>query len=183
MEIPLDINEEESLGRIILHSFHYSESREKIRPEAFIPSPSEIDEISVLRYVYTNSDFCKQQGLFIAQRKNKPNNPCKFIGVAFLFNKEVNAVSDNATNVSCQAIASPYDEKEVKRQDSPVLITDAGLPMHADLKYSVTVEQDKPISQLVKQHIAKKFCEIAQSRFFKDDDLENPKWVGTPIQL
>lgn len=183
MEIPLEIHEEESLGRIILHSLHYSESKNKIRPEAFIPSPNEIDEISVLRYMYTNANFCKRHGLKIAQIRNHPNNPCKFIGVAFLFNHEINTVSAGSTEVSCQAIASPYDENNNRRTDPQVFTEDLGLPMHADIKYSMVVEQDKPIRQLVKQHIVKKLCAIAQNRFFKDTEFISQDWVGEAIQF
>lgn len=184
MKIPLDIGLEESLGRIILHSFHYSESKKKIRPEAFIPSPHEIDEISVLRYEYTNANFCKIRGLIIAERRNTPANPCKFVGVAFLYNKEVNGISETSEDCSCRAIATPLDENDKLRvTGDTILITDAGVPMHADLKYSFEVVQDKPISQIAKSKIIKNFCGIAQNRFFKDVDLENKNWVGEPINL
>lgn len=183
MEIPLDIDTEEALARIILHSYHYSESKNKIRPEAFTPSPDEVDEISVLRYRYTNSDFCKVRGLTIASRRNTLEHPCKFIGLAFLFNKEVNEISSTLDEISCKAIASPYDENDNLRTDSPIMSTDSGIPMHADIKYSITVEQDKPINQLVKQHIAKNFCKLAQPRFFKDTDKETQTWVGDAITI
>lgn len=184
MEIPLEIEPNECLVRIILHSFHYSESKKKVMPEAFLPSPVEKDEISVLRFNYSDANFCKRHGLQIAESKSRDSHPCKFIGVVCLYVHEILCISEKATVVSCQPNASPLDEKNEVRIDRPILKGDPGLPMHADLKYSFKITQDKPMNQFLKQQIIKEFCIKANdNRLFRDLNLGTSDWSGDVIIL
>jgi hypothetical protein len=184
LEIPLEIDPNEYLVRIILHSFHYSERKKKVRPEAFLPTPSEVDEISVLRGQYTKVKFCKGHGIKLANLKTRVDNPCTFIGLFFIKDQEISEISDKCQAASCNSKASPLDDKDQLRSDLPIKIDDPGLPMHADIKYSLKVESDKPMNQLLKQDIIKAFCNLANdNRLFKDETLDSEEWNGDAITL
>lgn len=184
MEIPLEIDPNEYLVRIILHSFHYSVSKKKIRPEAFLPTPSEENAISVLRNTYTKVEFCKGHGIKLANLKSKVENPCTFIGLFYIRDYEVTEISNYSETASCEIKASPLDEKDELRSDLPIKIDDPGLPMHADIRYSLKVESDKPMNQILKQDIIKAFCKLANDkRLFKDEHLDSKEWKGDPINL
>lgn len=191
--IPDNIDEDEVLGRIILHSYHYSVSRGKLRPEAFMPSPSEKNEISTLRYNYTNIDFCKQRGLIIAERRSTKNT-CTFIGIAFIKCNKIKSAPNSEKKDSKEAndhyifsaepIATPLDEDEKIRADRPIYTTDSGIPSHADVKYNVNIfEEHKPMKQSFKQKVIKPLIALAEKNFYKDSDTVHPEWRGDEVTL
>ncbi|MGV6862602.1 MAG: hypothetical protein ACWA41_12585 [Putridiphycobacter sp.] len=179
IEIPLNIGANEFIGRIILYSFHYSKSRKKIRPEAFLPSPNEKNEISTLRFQYTNEHFCKSHGMNIASRRSA----CDFIGLVFLKCSEItNAPIDSEFTATPNATPLGIDGN-LRSTDSPIFTTDDGIPSHADIVYNFDVVQDKPMKQSFKKKVLKPLLNLTKDRFFKDMDTSKSEWIGEEINL
>lgn len=190
VEVPDNIVDDEYLGRIVLHSFHYSETKDKLRPEAFMPSPSERDEVSILRFTYTNIDFCKMRGILIAERRNNPQYPCKFIGIAFISCKEVKDAPINNDskgnideNFSANPIATPLCVEEKLRTDRPIYTNDEGIPCHGDIKFDIDVYEHTPIKQKYKKRVFQPLANLAEAKFFKDSNTITNVWKGDAIDL
>lgn len=182
--VPLEIDKEEGLSRIILHSFHYSRSKNKLRPEAFLPRPNERNEISILREEYTTLDFCKSHGLKMAKVKSKPNNTCTFIGVAILYSYELDQISDDERvkerHFKVSSNASPLDQNDKLRDLSEdVFIDDDGIPSHGSIIYDgLDAESHKPICPEFKRLVIKEMVSLAQPRLKKDMNLDVEGWMG-----
>ncbi len=187
IEIPREIDSGEYLSRIILHSFHFSHKKNKIKPEAFLPSPSEGDEISVIRYNYSDISIIKQRGLQIAHTRNTIKNPCTFIGVAFLTAESVIHApignESSETLFTATPISSPLDSLNNLRTESPIFKSDEGLPSHADIKYNVNIIEHRPLSQKFKLHVLKPLVRAVNGNFFKDNIITSEDWYGDEINL
>jgi len=58
--LPLDIKEDEIILRGICTPFHYSESKKKLKPEAFRPPP-ESNEVSIIRHTYVDVEVARNR--------------------------------------------------------------------------------------------------------------------------
>lgn len=177
MEVPIKVDNKEYIGRIILHQFHYSESKKRLLPDAFMPSPREEDEVSTLRFKYTDADFCKKHGLSVADVRKR-----KFIGIAFLLAEEI-IEAPKSDNFSATPIGTPLCINHKLREDSPVYSNDEGIPSHADIKYNVKIVPHSPVKAEFKQKVLKPLVLAVGKRFYKDPKLDSEKWEGDEILL
>lgn len=175
--IPSEIGSEEVIGRLILHSFHYSESKKRLKDVAFLPRAFEINEISVLRFDYTCLDDCKRQGIILAERRNSTDNPCKFIGVVLLKCSQIEAVFAD-TNFSVEFKYTPLCVENNLRKDRPIKVTDEGFPNHASLVYDISPIAHNPITQEFKKKIIKPLVKLANNHLYKDENVSSGKWEG-----
>ena len=173
--IPEEIAKEEPIIRLIFTRFHYSTSKDKLRPEAFMPSPREVNEFSVMRFNYTDIDSCKERGLNIIK------GDASFIGVAFFLNQDINEISYGYEDGNCSVVFTPLDINNSLRKERPVNQDDDGTPSHSDVRFEMfEIEENKPMKQRCKV-IAKKILAKAKDRFYKDDNLSVTTWQGSDI--
>lgn len=173
IEVPLEVLDEEYLLRIVYHPFHYSESKDCLKPEVFMPTPVERDEVSILRFSYCDLDFCKS---FAITKSNK-----KFIGLTYLKCSEVREIRFDSF-YGGNPIATPLDDNLNKRVDSPIYADDKGVPSHGDIKYNFDIsDAHKPIKQELSRHIFKPLVNLCISRFYKDNNLDSNDWCGEKI--
>jgi len=78
-EWPLEVENEEIIVRGLCSPYHWSVSKNKLKPEAFEPTPG-TDEVSVMRYVILNANGCKEKAKAIAD----PSENKIYQGVACL---------------------------------------------------------------------------------------------------
>lgn len=180
MVIPGKVSSEEKIARIIISPFHYKRSKNKFKPEAFMPKPREINEISVNRFDYTTADKCKVQGLKIV--KDCTVDGARFVGLA-IAQKEL--IEDCSTDeYTVLVFASPLDENGAQIEGRDVNIDDLGNPAHATIQYlgyDQELERNKVSSQRFKQLVAKPIVQLFDSNMFKDDNLNDENWVGEEI--
>jgi hypothetical protein len=129
-EIQFKIEDNELFVREIFHPMFYSESKKKLKPEAFLP-PSEKCEVSLLRRNYCSDDFCKNHSASLII------NGSVYFGLATFNAANIKNINLTPTfeNIA-KIIASPLDENKNQRTTPPVFKNDQGLPMHADLLFS-----------------------------------------------
>lgn len=192
LEIPKKISRDEPIGRLIISPFHYDRKKKKLKPAAFAPKASEEDHISTLRFNYCNADFCKKQGVSISKGISLPHET-PFIGLALVFPSEVLTLISNLKETSqeisgdnaeslCSFLFTPLNEQNDIRTDHPIYTTDLGFPSHASVYYYfMPAEKDNPINQEFKHKVLKPLAEIANNRFFKDEDQCCDCWKGDEI--
>lgn len=172
--IPRSIAGAETLIRGIVHPYFYSESKRKLKPEAFLPPPAKRD-VSVLRLAYADAPFCKQhcQGL----RMGKDG---LYVGLAALTAEAVDEAGRlPAVAGAVTVAATPLDVNEKPIAIEVVVTTaDAGLPMHADILYSQPVERGvpNPGAQLAARHLLGRAC------YYPDPQPAAAGWAGAALQ-
>ncbi len=171
IEIPLKISKNELLIRGVLHPIFYSNSKNKLKREAFLPPPNK-EDVSILRHKYTDDHFCKSHSKAL---KIGESNYC---GIATFINNHINILNDDLSlSIKANTKASPIDENNNYRIDNPIYKTDSGLPMHADLIYAEKLIKGEPNTK--HREYAEKLSKIAY--FIKDEDVENNKWTNEGI--
>jgi len=172
--IPRSMAPAEVLVRGILHPFFYSKSADRVKPEAFLPPPGQAD-VSVLRLAYTQEDFCK------AHCRHLRIGDSVYVGMAALRVEAVEAAARQPAADPVKVIASPLDEaNKPLADDASLTTTDPGLPMHADLLYSMPTVRGIPVSPALKV-AARYLANPARSIYYADPQPETEGWQGGPL--
>lgn len=161
---PSEIDKDEIVIRGILHSLHVSKSKNKLKREAFLPPPGKKD-VSVLRLLYTDPNFCKSHTKNLAS--NIPNQ--SYFGLATL-----KAYRIPETNVKIKAMNSGFDIS-IDLVSSP----QEDLPMHADILYSDYYLKDSHEPKTKFRMIADVLIE--KSLLFSDNDPNSNSWNGPSL--
>lgn len=170
-EIPLNMSNEELLVRGIVHPLFYSNSDDALKREAFLP-PSNKKDVSLLRHCYTNDDFCKKHSKSL---KIGSNEYCGLATFLHLHIFDLNKLEE--IEITTIIKASPIDNDNNYRTDSPIYIDDLGLPMHADLLYEYPILKGEP--QTKHRKYAQKLAKLAY--FIKDKNPSTVKWENEKI--
>lgn len=178
--IPKVISDSEYLVRIILHHYHYSESKDKIRDEALEPRKNENNRASVNRYAYTTPSFCKESGLKMAENRTTEKETIRFIGlglvkVGFLSSlptineKDKEEVLNQLEGVKVDVEFSPYEDN----------------PSHSDIVYCIPnwTPEHNPIKSVFKKRVLKPLAKELNKNFFKDKDPSSNEWSGDEISI
>lgn len=158
IEIPENIDGCEILVRGILHPFFYSESKKKLKEQAFMPPPNKCD-VSVLRLCYTILDFCKAHSKAL-----KIGDDSVYVGLAFVQAQQVKKAGEGCDDL-VSVVYTPLIEKD--------------LPMHADIFYNFVPAQGQPMPAAVKQ-IAKKLIQYPPTFLCVECTEKRPltQWTG-----
>ena len=140
MLIPKTLDPEEECIRCVLHPLMYSQSKRKLKREAFLPPPGD-NKVSLLRLAYTEGGltFCINHGKSLLIPKHT------FVGLASITPKMVEECSDDVlkTNSFCVEIvfAPMHQGRYINTTlDIDTAVSNIDLPMHADLVYAI-IEQ------------------------------------------
>jgi hypothetical protein len=171
--IPWHLKGKEVLVRCVLHPFQYSESKNKIKSNLFLPPP-ESNEISLLRHNFTNDNFCKSYAKNI---KIKDNIYC---GLATLLCKHSEITNNNFKDIKIHSKieATPYDEKNERYFGNHISMKMNGKPMHADLLYNEIVPRGQPATR--HRLYAHKISQYLN--FYKDNNPGNENWTEEKIK-
>lgn len=171
--IPLHIHAEELLVRGIVHPMFYSNSKARLKREAFLPPPTKQD-VSLLRREFSPHDtFCKNHCKSI-----KVGNS-SYCGMATFLARHVDETNRDNDNVSLAVKATPIDEHgQYVEEGLEVFSESPGLPMHADLLYSVPAPiqgQPSTIHRMMADRLLKIAC------FFLDESPDSDNWEGPQL--
>lgn len=146
------ISEDEPCARCIHHPLMFSSSKNKLKDEAFQPKWNERDA-SLLRLNYCDEDFC------VAHGKGIRINGSEFIGIATICQSDVNAVNEwsdsddskmkydgerlESNGMKAHIHYAPMSDGDYVDADIDVYTeSEITLPMHADLKYEKSLNDD-----------------------------------------
>lgn len=162
VSIPLEISQDELIVRGIVHPLFYS--KKKITDNAFLPPPSGRKDVSVLRHEFTDSHFCKNHSSSLKIGENS------YCGLGVLLAKSVDEVNraeeyklENGELINVILKATPNIEEN--------------LPMHADIIYSHSMDDDEPKTLMRK--IAKALKK--KSEYLHDPQPTEKDWKGQVI--
>lgn len=168
-EIPLEIQVDELLIRAIVHPMFYSNTKKKIKGEAFLP-PADKNDVSVLRRHYTNDDFCKRHSASLNLTGQA------YVGMATLLARHVYE-TEAVAKIGVGIKATPLDETGNYIQPPVAFVNQPGLPMHADILYASPMAKGEVYTQFRK--FANELAKIAN--MFLDEFPQNPGWRGKPL--
>lgn len=170
-KIPFEIDNDELLVRGIVTPLFYSESKNALKREAFLPPPNKRD-VSLLRRRYTTDDFCKDHsaGLRISQQR--------YCGLS-TFRMQIISDLNNipGQNVQVEVVATPINEHGDVILNPPVFVKDGGLPMHADILYPSIIERGAIQTEF--REYANKLLRLAS--FYSDPSPNTPGWQGSAL--
>jgi len=162
VSIPLEILEDELIVRGIVHPLFYS--KKKISDNAFLPPPKGRKDVSVLRHDHTDSHFCKNHSSSLRIGENT------YCGLGVLLAKSVDEVNkaeeyklENGELINIILKATPNHQEN--------------LPMHADIIYSHSMDDDEPKTLMRK--IAKALKN--KSEYLNDPYPNESNWKGKEI--
>jgi hypothetical protein len=173
-EIPFNVLDKELLIRGIVHPMYYSNSNQAIKREAFLP-PSNSCDVSLLRRLYTNDDFCKER---FAKLKLGDSIYC---GIATFFMFHVEEIKNTivvAERVEVTVKGTPLDDKGNYITTPPVYKKNPGTPMHADLVYESPILKGQPNTKHRK--FASKLAKKAN--YFSDPYPMSSRWQGEKLK-
>lgn len=146
------IADDEPCVRCIHHPLMFSASKNKLKDEAFQPKWDERDA-SLLRLNYCDEEFC------VAHGKNVNIKGSEFIGIATICQNDVNAVnewsdsdesrmkydgkSEESNRMKAHIHYAPMNAGDYVDSNIDVYTeSEIDLPMHADLKYDASLNDD-----------------------------------------
>lgn len=169
--IPEKINQKELLIRGIVKPLFF---KKKLTYNSLLPpNRGNRNDVSVLRYEYTNLNFCKShtKGLKLGEATYcglAALKPEDIYEINSLYKKEL---EDSEILVSCNVKSSPLDQNGNELRH-PVYDETPGLPMHADLIYNINRNQE--VETCLREY-AKKLIDKVQ--FIPDNHPEEDNWV------
>lgn len=167
--IPENFNENELIIRGIFSPIFYSTRTRKLKEGAFMPPPSKRD-VSVLRKNYADDNFCKNHCIKV---KIPKNNYC---GLASFLARHIDELAKEYQLEDLVFLKfTPLDENYNLIETRPILITTAGVPMHADIYYNGEFVNGKPQTQF--RQFAKKLANEI-SNYFDDPFPDAQNWNG-----
>lgn len=168
------ISEDEICIRCLLSPLYCSSSKQKLKEHALLPPPNS-DEVSLLRLMYANLDWCKLHAKYLEEKMNNNNHnqyDYKYQGLAAITSMDVNKVNLE-TNMSCKIVYAPMDDNEQYiPKDQDVYSDEKGLPMHANLIYPFKIEKGELYTKARKY--AKKLIKVAKFKY--DEHPESLTW-------
>ncbi len=171
--IPDKIAETELIIRGVFTPLFYSQSKKKLKEGAFLPPPGKND-VSVLRHDFTNDNFCKNHCLGIAIKDNT------YCGLASFLAKHITELTKEH-NIEGQVylkITPLEDDLRTIVEKRPILKTFKGVPMHADLYYTVVFQAGKPNTTY--RRFAKDLA-IKISNYFEYPYPAHKSWQGNKL--
>lgn len=169
--VPVSLERDEIVTRAILHPLFYSDSKHKLKREAFLPPPGRND-VSVLRLKYTSADYCKKHAKSLSYKGQS------YRGLATLLVDVMSKVNDVVNSVvKVSIVGSALNSKGEPVFGKRIYSNSPGLPMHADLLYSepVVVGRVQTEHRLIADWMAK------NSNFFLDPNPEAAVWQGSKL--
>ncbi len=152
------VEDEEPIVRIVFHPLMASESKQKLKREAFLPPPGRQDT-SVLRLNYTNADFCK------SHHRSVNINGHSYSGLALIKAASVRNNEQLEKPVNVDVIATPL----------PLL------EMHADIFWHDYIsERGVPAPASVRKKAEKL---VSLSKYFHDPLPNEIPWLGEALSI
>jgi hypothetical protein len=142
----------EKILRIVFHPKNF---RKDGKPKSNIfRSRTGEDEVSVIRFDFTNPDFCKQYG----KKIQNPRVKQQFHGFALILVDEIH-------NADCDIVFTPRNDEGTKFYN----------PYHSDIKigYVCNRGEELPAEYQFKVNEMKEKC-----RIYEDENPETDKWTG-----
>jgi hypothetical protein len=159
------------LVRAIVHPLYYSNTKNSLKREAFLPPANEV-EVSLLRLYYTNANFCKNHSA-----KLNINNQ-QYCGLSTLNLTQIETLNNDVTlNTNVQLKGTPLDENNNYRIQPPIFTIDSGLPMHAGLIYNTPLSPGTV--QTNYRQFASKLAKMAT--YFGDPSPKVKNWKGDKL--
>ena len=182
MEVSQIIAHQEALVRGIVHPLMYSKSSRLLKENAFKPPPGRND-VSVLRLLYTDADFCKKHFKSLVVGFHA------YCGMALIKVADVENIRSRLADLgpgeeppSVHLAFTPLDAFGNLRADRPVFAGDVGLPMHADIVFDFISEPGSP-SPIWVRKMAKALANQPPAKFLEDPDPDAGKWTGAMLEL
>jgi hypothetical protein len=171
LEIPFVVSNEETLVRGIVHPLFYSPNKKVLKREAFLPPPDK-REVSLLRRLYTNDNFCKNHSASLSIANNEY---CGLATFRACHINQINEETDPEARTEIKATPLNKDNKPISRP--PVFVNDPGLPMHADLLYQVPFVKGEVYTSY--RAYASKLVKLAN--YFNDPSPGTQNWKGEKL--
>ncbi|CAD5270648.1 MULTISPECIES: hypothetical protein [unclassified Imperialibacter] len=169
--IPISLGSDEIVTRAILHPLFYSDSKRKLKREAFLPPPGRKD-VSVLRLKFTSDHSCKRHARSLSYKGQTYRGLATLlVDVLSRINELVNSV------VKVSIIGSALDSKGNSISGKKVYSNSPGLPMHADILYSEPVA----VGKVQTEHRLIADCMVKNSNFFLDPNPDMAAWQGPTL--
>lgn len=150
-KLPHEFSEDEKIVRSIFSPINLKKDGTGLKPNAFRP-PAGIDEVSVNRLSYTNTDFCKRHGKSI----ENPSARRSFFGLALLY---VNQILSTGSEI-----------KYTPKSDNIY---------HADIKIGFIPVKGQPLPPEFQKKV-KELTE--KSKLFRDNNPSSNSWGGSLIE-
>ncbi len=161
---------DEECARCIYSPFHYSESKNKLKREAFLPKVGG-DCISLLRLRYCDYDYCINHGIKISNPPDKI-----FCVIAILTQNILTTLNEDfdTDELKASIVYSPMNGNDYVDTQIPVYENDANVstPMHADMKYNRIVKIGEVQTQM--RRYASELCK--RIKYAKISDIKNGVW-------
>ena len=161
---------DEECARCVYSPFHYSESKNKLKREAFLPKVGD-DCISLLRLRYCDYEYCINHGIKISNPPDKV-----FCVIAVLTSNVLNNINSTfeTEGLSTSIVASPMNGNDYVDPQTDVFVDDVNVstPMHADMKYNRTVEVGAVQTQM--RRYASELCK--RVKYAKISEIKNGIW-------
>lgn len=163
-DIPTLISEEEIIVRGIVKPLFFSKN--KLTDNSFLPPAKDSGrkDVSVLRHDYTDTDFCKKHS---SSLKIGGSHYCGLAVLVARHIEEVNSLRDYTLSVG--------GKMSISIKATPDNCN--GLPMHADIIYSHSQDDEEPktIMRMIAKELKKKAV------FLEDPQPEVAGWNGRQI--
>ncbi len=145
--IPHAFASDELIIRAIFAPLFFSISKQKLNSKSFLPpirnnDPEQLSLVSVFRRDYSTDDKCKDIAVQI-----KMHNQL-YVGFLSFLPKHIQETNDTQGMLTkAEMVYSPIDKSNNYRRPvagNTFYVTDAGLPMHAEIKFANPIEPDNP---------------------------------------
>jgi hypothetical protein len=172
--IPQAVGDDENIVRIIFHPLHYSNSKNSIKREAFLP-PEGKKDVSLIRLSYSSENRCKK----IAKTINLPSG--KYVGLSVSTVIAIRqAIRSQSPLAGVDIFSSPLTKVFCPGKFSNfIIIISYKTPEHADLKYPISPKRGEPNTELrvLANEIKNMF------KFYKDPEPLSKCWRGGKLAL
>jgi hypothetical protein len=182
-EVSLIIAPNEVLVRGIIAPLWASNSKKELKANAFLPPPPKGEEeskcVSVNRLIYCSADFCKNHAKKLEIRGNE------YVGLAIFNQRMIQELNEELEQTDFAFIvASPIDNQNEYINTSIITVyaEDLGVPMHADLTYSMPYSKIQVHSPAI-DHLqyAKKL--IKKVKYLAEPNVPVEEWTGEELSL
>jgi hypothetical protein len=127
--------------------------------------------VSLLRYRYTNENFCKNHFAKLKLGESK------YCGVATFHKFQTGNIYleiEDSIRILVEVKGTPIDSNNNYVEKPPVYTNSLGLPMHSDMLYETPFIKGEPNTK--HRIFADKLAKIVN--YFPDNDIESSVWEG-----
>jgi hypothetical protein len=150
--LPTEIDDTETIVRIILSPYHIKKDKKSLTPQAFRPKHG-TDDVSVVRQSHMGSEFCKKKGLEL-QKSPQPI----YSGLAVI---KASAIKSCGSEI--------HDSREVY----------CG---HAHISHGIVLEPNEPLAAEKNMMITDRCkALIALTTYHPDPSPASPDWTGPAL--